>query len=201
MSRLTRLRYTLVFHALLALVAQGQGKLDSRAGERRFVSEKYEFSMAVPRGWRVKLPDELPLYFNYPDSRALPQGRLPDGGAYISVVVSENLSGRRYGGSLSQWAVKDMHIETHAPPPSPLPFAMPRESDAKNAIELSYDSEAFERGQQQEHEVAIYWEYRGRFFNAHLSYVAADPSGAAIERVFLDTVRSFRPIQRPGAPP
>jgi len=100
---------------------------------------------------------------------------------------------RRYGSTLSEWAVNDMRIEADGNPTSPSAFEMPRESGARNAISLSYDTAILGIGQQGEHMVTIYWEFKQKFFAAYLYYVVGDPKGPALEKTFRNTVRSLRP--------
>jgi hypothetical protein len=196
LSLTTRLRLARVATVVLTIAAQGQGNPEGGRAAHPFVSEKYGFSIAVPPGWSARLShNDTPAYVNYPASRALPQLRLPEGGALISVVVNETLYGRHSGNSLREWAVNDMRIETDGTPASPKPFEMPLVSDVKDAIILSYDSAIFGAGEQGQHCVAIYWEFRGKPFAAYLHYVANDPKGVALERIFLTTVRSFRPLR------
>lgn len=192
---MTHFRLTIVSFVILTIAAHGQGKLEGRGTAQRFISEKYGFSLAVPQGWSTRLShDQIPVYVNYPDSRALPQLRLPRGGAMIGIVAKETLLGRRSGNSLPEWAANDMRIETDGTPTSPEPFEMPGQSDAKDAIILSYDSAIFGAGEQKQHCVAIYWEFKERPFAAYLHYIAGDPKAVALARVFVNTVRSLRPL-------
>lgn len=182
---------------VLSITAHAQGKLEGSGAARRFVSEKYAFSIDVPVGWTTRLTEDTPLYFNYPASRALPQGRLPKGGAMISVITKETLSGRRFGNTLSEWALKDMDNEAGDTPTSPRSFQMPRESSTTQAIVLSYDSATFSVNEQKQHCVAIYWVFDQKYFAAYLFYISNDPSRIAFEKVFQSTVRSFRPLRSP----
>jgi hypothetical protein len=88
-----------------------------------------------------------------------------------------------------------MRIETDGTPASPERFEMPRECGTRNAITLSHDTAIFGIGQQGQHMVAVYWEFEQKFFAAYLYYVANDPKAAALETVFADTVRTFRPLR------
>jgi hypothetical protein len=101
MSPMTHLRLAGLSFVMLTIAAQGQGKLEGRGAAQRFVSEKYGFLIAIPTGWRVELPVDRLLLYSYPASRALPQGRLPEGGAQIALIMKETLSGNRpYGNSI-----------------------------------------------------------------------------------------------------
>jgi hypothetical protein len=192
---MTHFKLAVLSFVMLTMAAHGQGNLEGRGKARRFVSEKYGLSMFIPTGWRVELPVDRLLAYSYPATRALPQGQLPNGGASIVVIMRKPLSEeRRYGRTLPEWAAKDMEIEADGNPASPSAFQMPQESGTQDAISLSYDSAILGIGQQQQHEVAIYWEFKGSFFAAHLFYIAGDPKGTALEKLFLDTVRSFRPL-------
>ncbi len=195
MTRFAFVSFPLV---ILTIAGQAQGKLEGPGAAKRFISEKYGFSTYVPMGWRIELPADRLLLYNYPASRALPQGQLPKGGAQITVVMKDALSGERpYGNTLQEWATNDMRIETGSTPSSTERFEMPRESGAKNAITLSYDTAIFGIGQQKQHIVDVYWEFKQKYFAGYLYYVANDPKGAVLEKTFLNTIRSFRPLHNP----
>jgi hypothetical protein len=75
---------------------------------------------------------------------------------------------------------------------------MPKESGVSRAIMLSYDEPTLSLDQQTQHSVAIFWEIGQKLFAAHLNYNANDPNGAAFEKLFLDVMRSIRPLPKAG---
>jgi len=73
---------------------------------------------------------------------------------------------------------------------------MPRESGASRAVTCSYDEATLSPDQHTQHSVAIFWEFDQKLFAAHLNYNANDSNGPALEKVFLQTVRSIRPFDK-----
>jgi len=183
--------------ALLAISAlRGQGRLEGRGAARRFVSDKYGFSIAVPPGWHVALEKDTPMYINFSSARGLSQLELPKGGASIVVGCQEDLPGRnRLGKSPLEWAASDARVLSSG---NPLiePLEMPKESGASRAVMSSYDDATFGPDDQAQHCVAIFWEFNRRLFEAHLNYLADDRNGPALKEAFLDTIRSIRPLEK-----
>ena len=177
-------------------VADGQGRLEGRGSARRFVSEKYGFSIAVPPRWLVDPSQDTPMYFSFSPSEAGEfnhQLKLPKGGAVISVVAQDSLPGHQPRG-LSEWAAADAR-GVSAETPSIRPFEMPTDTGVATATISSYDSAAFGPDDQSEHRLNIFWEFRQKLFVAHLLYPAHDPKGHEFEKIFLDTVGSIRPLR------
>jgi hypothetical protein len=201
MPRITKI-LLLIATALAATgVADGQGRLEGSGAARRFISEKYGFSIAVPRGWLVDPSKDTPVYFSFSPAEAEDfnrQLRLPRGGAVISLVAQESLP-MRSSRTLSDWAVADAR-GTSAESPSARPFETPTESGMTSAIVSSYDTATFGPDDRSEHHVSIFWEFREKRFAAHLLYPAHDPKGTEFEKVFLQTVRSIRPMGKGSKP-
>ena len=175
----------------IALAAHAQSNAEGRA--QRFTSDKYGFSMAVPRGWGVSTDQDTPLLVSYPASHALPQGRIPSGGANISVVPLDKFRGQERR-SLAEWATADATGDSA--PNSPIyPFKMPPASMVKDAVISSHDTPTFGPDDQSQHTVNIFWEFRNKRFAAHLLYPAHDPKGPEFERIFMETIRSLRPVK------
>jgi hypothetical protein len=174
---------------------QAQGRLDGRGADRRFVSQRYGFSIAVPSAWNVSVQKDTPMYVNFSSSAGLSQLTLPPGGASIVVVARDTLPSQgRLGRTLSQWAEGDAK-EITTNPPSATPFEMPRESGVLGALTCSYDVATFSPDEQPQHSVSVYWEFKGKQFAAHLTYVVNERNAAMLERTFAETVRSIRPIE------
>ncbi len=180
---------------LISPTAAGQVKLAGRGGAQRFVSEKYKFSVAVPTGWSVRLsPQDHPVFVNYPASQDLPQLRLPKGGAMLSVLTGDIRFGARSPASPAEWAAIDMRNEAQTQS-SPERFEMPEESEAGNAIVLSYDLAVYAESSQKQHRLAVYWQTGQTLFAAYLDCISDDPKLRAFEDVFRRTVRSLRPLR------
>lgn len=194
MSRITR---QIAFFTIALATAHAQGKLDQTG--RRFLSEKYGFSIAIPRGWSQLANQDTPLFVSYPASRALPQGRIPEGGAIISIVPLDAFKGLE-SRTLFEWAVADARGDSAGSAPI-RPFEMPSQSGVTTAIISSHDTPTFGPDDQSQHTVNIFWEFRRKLFAAHLLYPAHDPRGAEFEKTFLDTVRSVRSLEKAAKRP
>jgi len=55
--------------------------------ERRFVCNKFGFTMLVPRGWSVKTIGVLPMFFSFDPGDSIPVIHLPEGGATINMEI------------------------------------------------------------------------------------------------------------------
>jgi len=93
------------------------------------------------------------------------------------------------------WALADARSFASEIPPIE-PFLLPSESGAAHAVICSYDEVVFSSDQHIHHSVAIFWEFDHQLFAAHLNYNANDPHGPIFEKVFLQTVRNVRPLQK-----
>jgi hypothetical protein len=184
--------------AISALPTFGRGRLETRGGARRFVSEKYGFSIGVPSGWLVDPSKDTPFYFSFSPSAAGEfnhQLELRNGGAVITVLAQETIPGP-HPADLSAWATADAR-GVSAESPSINPFDMPPAAHVAAAIISSYDSATYGAGDRPEHRVNIFWELRKKRFAAHLMYLAHDPKGSSFTTVYFNTIRSIRPIGRP----
>ena len=137
------------------------------------------------------------MYINFSSAGATSQLTLPKGGASIVVVVQENLPGRdRLSSSPSEWAVSDARGVASGSP-SIRELEMPEESGGSRAILSSYNVATFSPDEQPQHCVAIFFEFDKKLFAAHLTYVANDRNGPAIEYSFVSIIRSIRPEKTP----
>ncbi len=199
MSRVSQLTVVLAMAFALVLTMSGEGKLEGKGKARRFVSQKYGFSIGVPPRWLVDPVKDTPIFFSFSPSEAAEfnqQAQLPKGGAVISVLAQDALPGP-HTGDLSAWAAADAR-GVSAQIPSIHPFDMPPETHVDTAVVSSYDSATYGPDDQSEHRVNIFWEFREKRFVAHLMYPAHDPKGPTFEAVLFSTVRSMRPL---GTPP
>ncbi len=196
---LTRIaQYVFTAMASIALVC-AQGKLEERGNTRRFVSEKYGFSIAVPTKWLVDPSKDTAMFFSFGPSDSGEfnhQLKLPKGGAVISVVPLEVFHGLE-SRSLSDWAMADAGDDA-VEKPSPRPLEISSTTGITKAVMSSYDSKTFGPDDQPEHRVNIFWEFRQKLFAAHLMYPAHDSKGPEFEKIFLNTIHSVRPIEKAG---
>lgn len=197
MSLMTNMQITAVMIGWIAFAApHGQGRLEEHGGARRFVSDQYGFSIAVPSGWHVSLEKDTPMFINFSSARGLSQLAFPKGGASIVVVAQDTLPRQhRLGNTPPEWAVANAR-GVSAGSPSIKPLDMPIQSEVSRAVVSSYDDATFSPDDQAQHSVAAFWEFNRRLFSAHLTYVASDPNGPALQKLFLETVRSIRPLEK-----
>ena len=187
----------LCFAVLAAAVpaATSQGRVEGRGEARRFISQKYGFSMAVPPGWGPSALLDTPVYFYSPQGGRFVQAQIPEGGAVMVVTAHDTVSGlSKRATTPSGWAAEDARGFFLSKAPSVSLLEMPSESEASGAVMSSYDEPAFSPDQRTQHSLAVFWAYNKELFAAHLNYNANDPNGPALERLFLETIRSFRPV-------
>src|SRR6185312_14552053 len=141
---------------------------------RRFVSDKYGFSMDVPPGWSPSIELDTPVYFYAPFRGEFGQYNFPQGGAIITVTAHDTESGKsRLADSPPKWAVADAEASASTNPVA-IPFEVPAGSHASDGVMTSYDEMVFSREQQKHHTVAVFWKFNGQLFEAKLSYVSGD---------------------------
>jgi hypothetical protein len=79
--------------------------------------------------------------------------------------------------------------------PVVMPIAFPSETQVSKAYMVSYDERTYAIGEQAQHLVQVF-QFKGNFFLAHLEFIKGDPKAQALERVFLETIRSLRPVPK-----
>src|ERR1700722_638554 len=144
MPRIIQLTAALAMVFPLVVTTYGEGRLEGRGNARRFVSQKYGFSMAVPPKWLVDPTKDTPIYFSFSPAEAgdfNQQAKLPKGGAIISVLAQDALPGP-HAGDLSAWAATDAR-GVSAEGPSIHPFDISKETHVETAIISSYDSATY----------------------------------------------------------
>ncbi len=181
---------------LLAGLAASKGRIEVRGQAREFVSDRYGFSMAVPPGWGASVELDTPVFFYAPDSEKFVQAEIPNGGAVLTTECHDTISGlARSATTPEAWARVDMRISASGVSPIES-FKFPRESGVSHAVISSYNELTFSPDQRVQHSVAIFWQFGETLFAAHLNYNASDRNGPALQRAFLRTIRSFRPLDR-----
>ena len=186
-----------VLAALLVVPSTSQVKVEGRGATRRFISQRYGFSMAVPRGWGVSIGLDTPVYFYAPPGERFIQASIPKGGAEITVGSHDTMPGPGKSATTPEaWALADAHAMASSLP-SIRPFRFPKESGASDAVTCSYDEPTFSPDQRTQHSVAIFWKFSRKMFAAHLNYNARDSHVPAFEKTFFETIRSIRPLDRP----
>jgi len=153
--------------------------------------------MLVPRGWSVKTIGVLPMFFSFDPGDSIPVIHLPEGGATINMEIESEAP--RADSSL-QWLRTLRGYATAiakaggATDPVLQPVELPVEAGTSQALMASWDLPM--RSPETHHTVMVCWEFRGKLLDARLHYVKGDPKGTEHEKVFFETVRSFRPAQK-----
>lgn len=174
-----------------------QGRVEGRGAARRFVSQKYGFSIAVPVNWGVpKTVLDTPVFMYAPPAATFGQATIPKGGAIITVECLDSESGLiRSATTPEEWARLDARAFA-AGSASIKPVRMPKLSESSNAVLSSYDEPILSPDQKEEHSVAIFWQFGENLFAAHLRYNANDSSAPRFDKIFLQTISSIRPLEK-----
>lgn len=176
--------------------AASQGRVEGHGAARRFISEKYRFSMSVPSGWGVSTGLDTPVFFYAPGSGRFVQDAIPQGGAVITVEPHDIVSGQgKLATTPEAWARADTRAFKSSNTPIE-PFQFPKESGVSRAVICSYSEATYSPVRRRQHSVAIFWEFDHKLFAAHLNYNANDSNGGALEKAFLQAIPSFRPLDK-----
>ena len=185
---------------LLAAPSVTQVRVEGHGAAKRFISENYGFSMAVPVGWGVSIGLDTPVYFHAPSGERFVQASIPKEGAVIRTQSHDKVFGLSKSVATPEaWALADASAAASSIPPiKPLQF--PMESGVSHAVTCSYDEPTFSPDQRTQHSVAVFWDFGQKLFAAHLNYNAHDSKEPAFEKVFFQTVRSIRPLDKYNEP-
>ena len=178
-----------------AVVALGQGV---PAG-LRFTSEKFGFSMAVPDGWSAVAIGAAPMFFNFDPGKSLPTVSLPEGGASIGMEVEYKAPRAEPSAQWHKTLLENaIAIARGGGDPDPVltPVPFPPAAEVPSAYVTAYDLPSQSPMAQVQHCVMLFWEFKNMFIEAHLHYIKGDPKGTLHEKVFLDTIRSTRPLSK-----
>jgi hypothetical protein len=178
--------------AAFALAATyGQVRLEPPKDPTTFASGKYGFCADLLPRWYTNIDLETPYYFNFPPAKQMAQTYLPKGGAVINIIPYDRGRGHKREESQSDW----MKFEMQGASSPVSPVSVPAESEITDAVEVSYNRPDFP---QKQRICSIYFRFRGKLFDADLSYLVGDPKAADYERLLLKTVRSIRPCVAGG---
>jgi hypothetical protein len=200
MSRLSRIAFLLWGLASLTSGApQARGRVEPPTGQpKRFISDRFGFSVKVPPGWQVFVGSDTPVYFNFPPPELGPGLDLPKGGATIDMDAQEDAHGKRRTATESEWIALETGSSRVV---STSRVEMPPASGISDAVIVSRDLPVYALDDQKQREVSAYWRFRGGGFAAHVRYVQGDPKSSQYESILLDVVRSIRPLQRESVSP
>jgi hypothetical protein len=166
------------------------------ASEKRIAIEKYGFSVEAPASWRVGVgeKDGLPMFVNVPWSKLGPQLRLPAGGATMHIIDEEGLPAGHRDHTLEKWLEFDQ-VTSKAGTASNRVFDVLPATGITRALLSTFEERTWSRDEQPQRSVAVYWEFHGKRFAMHLSYVVGDPRGKRYEALLMSAVQSIRPLK------
>jgi hypothetical protein len=179
---------------LVVVPALCQGRVEGSGAARRFISQKYGFSMSVPAGWGVSTGLDTPVFFYAPRSARFVQDQIPKGGAVITTEPHGRGPGRR-AETPESWALADANVEASTTSRVGS-FHFPPESGASHGVICASEEAKFSPDERSQHSVNIYWEFDHVLFAAHLRYNAGDKARSSFEKVFVQTIRSIRPLSQ-----
>jgi hypothetical protein len=186
---------------LASAAALGAQEAQPRSSDRpeRIISDKYRFSVALPRGWYVVGDEDPPLFFNFPAERMLPQGELPTGGASISIRVEGGERQNAGNEPMSTWADHEAEA-VHGINVAKSFIDGPPVTGASRALYVVFSEPALGEPGQSLGIVIVLWRFGEGLFAAELSYISGDPKGKLYGQTLIEVARSFRPGEpRPKA--
>lgn len=184
-------RLTLPLLICATLVAFSQ----EGAVSKRILSKKYGFSLEQPQGWRaaVGANTELPLFANFPWSRLQGNAILPSGGATIHILAEDELSGQHHDHTLEEWAEFDERGAARNTI-TRRELSLPPSTEISRIMIIGFDGSTESTSEQRQHDLAAYWEFRGKRFATHLFYVLGDPKAKEYNAIMIKLMRSIRPL-------
>jgi hypothetical protein len=181
--------------ALVLLMCMAGQPAQTAAGHNndepnRIVAMHGGFSVTQPPGWFVEVGAELPLFFNYPPERSLPQSQVPPGGAETYLLNCKSVQREVelvYVSSCAYHQIRAYHAV------NVLKRDMPAHTvGAAPAFQESFDDPVLGNFPRQ-HYVFVFWESRKEVFEAELRHSLGDPNGEEYQRVLLMLLRSIPP--------
>jgi len=195
MPRLTLL--VILLGMLCEVPSSPQSRFASRVvgkgAAKVFLCRRYGFSVPVPPNWFVGLLGDTPFYSNFPPQDTLGGGALPRNGATISIVAQESLPGKEGRETLGSWADRDADLGA-AESVIKQDFGIPPETGIERAVRVSFDRKRFGPDDQAQHDVNIYWVFRGKVFATYLEYVHGDPRAQEYESLVGSLMKRVRPL-------
>jgi len=141
------------------------------------------------------------MFINF-NPRSAPEqpDRLPKGGATIGVTAANEMPGAesspKWLRSTHDWAADEARNGGMISNPNISPIAFPQESGVSEAVMTAYDDPTFSPDDQNHHSVLVFWKFNGKLFSGHLTYVKGSAEGPQLEKIFLETLRSTRPLAK-----
>ena len=158
---------------------------------QRVTSDKYRFSVALPRGWFVLKTGDLPVFISYPPEEALPQWQLPPGGAMIEMCLcpvggAHPTGPTPYSCTEHQFAVEHAAVIDMQEVPGPPALGLVR------AVLTSGEQVQLGTPSVKLHIITAFWRYGDQIFGAELSYTKRNLWNQ-YKRTLLDVIQNFQP--------
>ena len=96
---------------------------------------------------------------------------------------------------LSEWAAADARGDSAGQAPV-RPFEMPAETGVTTALISSHDTPTFGPDDQSQHTINIFGSSATSVLLPICFFRPHDPQGPEFEKIFLDTIRSIRPLEK-----
>jgi hypothetical protein len=170
--------------------------------DRRVNCDKYGFSIAVPAGFDIGActKQTIPLFIRVDRSKLSGnQDRLPMGGATIGVVSENEVKGDKSApkwlATTRDWASAMAALGTGTDNKGPVSVVFPDGSGVTEAVSTEFQILS-PSGDQEQECFWVSWRFGGRLFSAHLEFVKGDPGGGRLREVYMEALRSIRPLRK-----
>ncbi len=165
------------------------------ADERTFTSELFGYRLEVPGGWHVAVPPSgVPVFFNYDESKALPQGLIPDRGANIYLIPYEAVSRVTQARDLQDWIQtnsEQWHTNVRT---SRVAAWSSSETAPQEIVKVEADYERAPEDEERQAEINYYFVLHGSGFRLRMLYGKGDPRSSYFKTVADSLLRSIKTL-------
>jgi len=192
-----RLAWVRAFPRFVALLAAGAIVTCAlfAANEEAFVSHRFGYRLSVPRGWHVAVsPSDIPVLFNYDQSKALPQGLIPEGGAEIYLIPYEAVEAVSPAGDLKEWIVANSALWHTNVRSRPVTSWTKDPSYPQQITRVDSDYERAPEDNELQSEVNYYFVLHGRGYRLRLLYAKGALRSSYFNSAGDSVLRSVRAL-------
>ncbi len=185
-------RLMLVFGLVLAEAGHG-----SCFAQRNFTSDRFRYALTVPIGWNLlESPSGVPVIFNYPRAKGLPQGLIPDGGADIYLVPESVVAPVTPAGGLDEW-IRSNESTSHSDIRVSRPVVRTKGTNApQDLVKVEADYERSPDDGMLQTEVNYYFRLHGDGFRLRLLYWKGAPKASSFRAALVGILNSIRAADR-----
>lgn len=165
------------------------------AGARTFTSQRFGYQLSVPRDWNIAVPpSDVPVLFNYDESKALPQGLIPEGGANIYVIPYEAVGLVTSARDLQDWIQINSRMWHTNVRTSRVASWSRDERLPQRITKVDADYERAPEDEALQSEINYYFVLRGAGFRLRMLYGKGDPRSSYFNSVIGVVLRSVRAL-------